>query len=109
MNTSLKLTGRRISNVSPSTNHVVLCNNNARETQSFTLADDELISLAVYKDSKLLGYVGRNGIVQDYNKAELINGRYNPCILTDATDVYFKPIETFYLNQRGVSRNRMFN
>lgn len=102
----LRMTGKSFYNLNPNSNHVVNCVVDDTIIESFTLTDDELCSISVYQRGKFLGYIGRDGLVNLYGNAELINGRFEPKIFFAEPGITFRKVESFYLGVNGVSRKR---
>lgn len=101
----LYMTGKQFYHPTQYTKHDVNCTVNDTETR-YTLADDELISLGVFKDGNLIGYFGRDCIVPDYRNAELINGRFEPKIKDAPKGTVISKIESFFFNKDTIRRNR---
>lgn len=105
MNTSLRLTGKHFTCITSLAENDIKCTMN-ESTDSFTVANDKLISLGLYEGKDLIGFVGRNGLVKDYREAELINGRYEPCVLGYRPNAHFKKDRIFLPKSKRRESNK---
>lgn len=75
---------------------------------SFTVANDELCSFGLYDSThSLIGYYGDRGLVQDHQKAVLVNGFWEPRAIDAPKGSYIAKVKTYFLSDKGVFSKRL--
>lgn len=104
----LYMTGKQYPNPTRYTQHEIKCTVND-VVASFTVADDELCTLGVYRDDELLGYIGRNGLVKNHGEAELLNGRFSPKLSNAPRNTTIRKVESRYIGKDRIHRERVLH